>query len=113
MGDGAREKRFHLRGLEKLGAAMLAQAMHDIRRAGSRTASETLHWIQSRDEKQSSFPFWCRVAGLDPERLRRAALAASGESPRVVPGWAHPPRGRRPRLRPQAPETFFQRGFAS
>ena len=113
MGDAAREKRFHLRGLEKLGAAILAQAIQDIRRHGNRTASETLRWIQDGDEKESSFPFWCRVAGLDPERLRRAVLAGNGEPARVGLGWAHPPRGRPPRLRRQAAATFFQRGLAS
>ena len=62
-----------LTGLRRLAAAVLVRAFED-----ARTDSQARRWFD--DTPQPMLKFWCEVAGLDCERVRKQArmMAAGG-----------------------------------
>jgi len=60
-----------LRGVHRLAAAVLVQAIEDVRSGSARKRSEALHWIEDPSEAQFSFVFCCRLLNRNPEQVRR------------------------------------------
>ena len=59
------------RGVYRLAAAVLLQAILDAGSSSMGRRTSALRWINSKDESCYSFTFICRVLSRDPEEVRR------------------------------------------
>src|SRR5712692_6413188 len=71
-----------LRGVCRLAAAILVQAIEDLRRGSGRKRDDAIHWITESREDEFSFVYCCRILSRDAEEIRRMLLRQS------LPDWA-------------------------
>ncbi len=71
-----------LRGVCRLAAAILVQAIEDLRRGSGRKRDDAIRWITDPREDEFSFVYCCRILNRNPEEIRRMLLRQS------LPDWA-------------------------
>ena len=71
-----------LRGVCRLAAAILVQAIEDLRRGSGRKRDDAIRWITDSREDEFSFVYCCRILNRNAEEIRRMLLRPS------LPDWA-------------------------
>ncbi len=59
----------------RLAAAILVQAIEDIRSGSHNKRADAIRWVTDPTDRQFSFNFCCRVLSRNPEQVRRFLLA--------------------------------------
>lgn len=71
-----------LRGVQRLAAAILVQAIQDIRSGSAKKRDDAVRWIIDSRDEHFSFVFCCRILDRDCEEIRRFLVRQS------LPEWA-------------------------
>ena len=67
------------KGMHRLAAAMLLQAVQDAISASNGRRNGALRWMNSKDHGAFSFGFVCRVVNRDPNEVRQFCLRKAAE----------------------------------
>ena len=66
----------NMTGLRRLGAAVLLKAFED-----AKTNTQARLWFQ--ENPQPMLTFWCQVAGVDPDQVRKRAIQLYGKTSEI------------------------------
>lgn len=59
------------RAIYRLVAAILVQAIQDVRGSSAVKRADAIRWINDREDRQFSFTFCCRILNRSPQQVRR------------------------------------------
>jgi hypothetical protein len=62
------------RAIYRLVAAILVQAIQDIRGSSATKRADAIRWINNREDRQFSFTFCCRILNRSPQQVRQWLL---------------------------------------